>query len=112
MNLDLDAILARANAATDGPWAAYDLRHQRGGQIRLHGGGYRIANVMRSGDRAAEDAEFITAARTDVPELVAEVERLRGALDLARQWHDEPGQFPDGAAAVLEQIVERLGGAS
>lgn len=62
-NLDLDAIRARAEAATEGPWFAWDRAV-----------GWNIV-ITRP-----EDAAFIAAARTDVPALLAEVERLREAL--------------------------------
>lgn len=55
--LDLDAIEIRASLATPGRWRPWD----RGVSRR-------------------EDAEFITAARTDVPALAAEVRRLRARV--------------------------------
>jgi hypothetical protein len=83
---DLKAIEARAQAATPGPWRnenpavrtgpedcqtlvafAYDLRQQ------------------------GQNAAFIAAARTDVPKLVAEVRRLRAALEAASD--DLHGEF-------------------
>jgi hypothetical protein len=36
-------------------------------------------------DAQAEDAEFIAAARQDVPNLLAEVDRLTAALDVAEK---------------------------
>jgi hypothetical protein len=78
----IDEIEQRKNAASGGPWHAVDLRHQRGGQIRIFpapGEGYIVANVLAKGDRPAEDAEFIAHAYEDVEVLLAEVKRLRGA---------------------------------
>lgn len=72
----LDVIEARVNAATEGPWEAY--RYQHGGaRIVVEGdpgGRHRalIADVYHAGDR-----EFLLAARTDVPALVA---AIRGVL--------------------------------
>lgn len=76
--LDLDAIKARANAATPGPWDAYRPREV----YRLYevcsttpsGMNEVLAEV--SGYNASNDAEFIAAARTDIPDLLAAVERL------------------------------------
>ena len=70
VGLDLDAIEARAHAATPGPWrpAGPD-----GDAVAQMGSARRI--------RSLEDAAFIAAARTDVPALLAEVRRLRASLD-------------------------------
>lgn len=69
--LNLDAIEARVAAATDGPW-------KHGGNDGLVWGP-RIGDPV-SGSTEPEDADFIAAARTDVPALVAEVRQLRAAL--------------------------------
>lgn len=66
--LDLDAIEARAGAATEGPWEII------GGNEWLTGVEVGIGSPC--GIQIA-DAEFIAAARTDVPALVAEAIRLR-----------------------------------
>lgn len=57
--LDLAAVRARAEAATAGPW---------------------------TWDRADRHAEFVTHALTDVPALLAEIERLRAEVE---NPHDE-----------------------
>jgi hypothetical protein len=80
-NEELDAIEARAFAATAGPWV-YQI-DERGGPracVRERGfadgtpGNRFIFDVMPA------TAEFIAHARADVPRLVAEVRRLRDAL--------------------------------
>lgn len=100
--IDLNAIRARADAATPGPWrhvgknwigtpVEIDVTEADWGSeghtsFFVHtnegGGAWRI-----------EDVEFIANARTDVPALVAEVERLRRerdeALDAVRDAEDE-----------------------
>lgn len=96
--LDLDAIEARANAATRGPWITgvrwedpvdnYWLPinrpssdpedpHQpdRIALIRYETCGFQYPHF-----EALSDAAFIANARQDVPALVAEVRRLRAAL--------------------------------
>jgi hypothetical protein len=84
--LDLDAIRARCEVATDGPWTT------EGEVARIESGepgawGDPVVDVVYLGHGASElhlseeDAEFIAAARTDVPALIAEVERLRALLD-------------------------------
>lgn len=72
-DLDLEAIEARAKAATPGPWVV--------------GPGAFWNYVVGSdehGDHAGaqekEDAAFIAASREDVPALVAEVRRLRAEV--------------------------------
>ena len=70
---DLGCIESRANAASPGPWV-FD---ERGAIIRGPEG--RVAgSAMVLGFH--ENMEFIAAARDDVPELVAEVRRLREEL--------------------------------
>ena len=73
---DLDAIRARAEAATEGPWEAEALE----GNIVTPTQG-TIVEVYSWTDA---DAEFIAHAREDVPALLAEVEQLRAELAHAR----------------------------
>lgn len=101
--LDLDAIEARANDATSGPWGWYDgndyadvaADYQSTGR-----GSYscrqQIARIEadwslddpdredwdedQASEQACADAEFIAHSREDVPALVAEVRRLRELL--------------------------------
>lgn len=69
-DLDLTAIKKRIEAASAGPWTAAD-----DGLVWAT----RLGDPV-SGSVEIEDAEFIAAARTDIPALVAEVERLRRLL--------------------------------
>lgn len=81
--LDLDAIRACAEAATDGPW--------------YHGGDTRVAQEMfqnheliispmyplvefADNEQGAADAEFAARARTDVPALLAHIDLLNSTL--------------------------------
>ena len=70
MPLDLPSILARAEAATPGPWT-FDIDAFGGGRL------------------AATEADhaFILHARTDIPALCAEVARLRAALSWQESRH-------------------------
>jgi hypothetical protein len=77
---DLKAIEARAQAATEGPWrAVYDgsSTWSIGPDDDPQGRAACWASD-RFGKKA--DIEFLTAARTDIPALVAEVRRLRALL--------------------------------
>lgn len=72
--LNLDAIKARAERATPGPWETekpgpfiHTVWHPSPGAPRDE-----VARFM-----SPADARFVTHARTDIPLLVAEVERLR-----------------------------------
>jgi hypothetical protein len=97
--LDLDAIEARAAAATPAPWS-------RGGNADpgevIYGEGGTLISVGWEGDggviRPETDGEFIAHARQDVPALVAEVRRLREALgrveELADAWNETPDYAP------------------
>ena len=71
----LDEIEARADAATPGAWEAWD----RGIGFEVHVNGEGLNSEFRETFRQA-DAEFIAAARTDVPQLVA---ALRAVLEPA-----------------------------
>lgn len=84
--IDLAAIEARAGAATPGPWSAADEHGLMEGATPA----WCVSRDMTTGKWMSDicyvesgvtfeepDAEFIAAARADVPALVAEVERLR-----------------------------------
>ena len=69
---ELNEIEARANAATPGKWKHVDMRrHQIICEDKYIGG---IEDY--------ENANFITHAREDIPELVAEVRKLRAEMDV------------------------------
>ena len=117
--LDLDAIEARVNAATPGPWITGvrwedpcdvywvpinrpgsdpDNPHQpdRIALIRYETCGFQYPHY-----EALSDAAFIAHARTDVPALVAEVRRLR-----AEREHMELN--PTGTVDWLKNRVNEL----
>ncbi|MFE1321638.1 hypothetical protein [Kitasatospora phosalacinea] len=80
--LDLDTIQARVDAATPGPWYpqtdyGYDfIATQIGGYE--HGVGWLN---FGAGSQARADREFVTAARQDMPALIARVRDLEAELD-------------------------------
>jgi len=98
--LDLDAIRARADAATEGPWEC---------EPAAFGPRWFVYNASRglAGDVRPDDAIFIAHARSDVPALVGEVEHLRAEnaklsalyATLRSQVAQEQGCEPMGAAA-------------
>ena len=76
MELDLDAIEARANAATEGPWLRREGHAEIDGQNyaevlipgRVECGSYCYGGTSTiEGDRLDADLAFIAHARADVP---------------------------------------------
>jgi hypothetical protein len=126
----LDEIEARANAATDGPWAARHRAgldwlsqsphvdndgHEPGSSVGLADAVDPLWGSLWPSRNATADAEFIAHARTDVPALVA---ALRAVLDVCEKselgaypepTYDEyiPGQL-DTAERVREAIAAAL----
>lgn len=115
---ELQAIRTRAEAATPGPWTE-GAGTVAGGEVRelVIGPDGRTIIAMAYGgfghpmpDCTREDRAFIAAARTDVPALLAEVERLRAERDeveallpaVFRFVHKETGEL------ALVEIVRRL----
>lgn len=81
-DLDLLAIKTRLQAASSGPWR---LQGER--PAAQHVGGTLWAGpvqIILAGGRATPlekaNAAFVAGARSDVPALIAEVERLRAEL--------------------------------
>ncbi len=95
--LDLDAIEARANAATPGPWGSDAKPDTSGGVGHTcpEHTWYCVSKAGREGfffvahDLTPEDSDFIATSRTDVPQLVAEVRKARAALAAAERERDE-----------------------
>jgi hypothetical protein len=89
--LDLDAVEARAKAATPGPWKMHDEAHWTdmmacGYDFKQAYGDalpdryYATGPEVLACEQAEADSAFIAHARADVPALVREVRRLREAL--------------------------------
>lgn len=92
---DLEAIKARAEAATEGPWHIdHDERTVRAidpanGKIMFNRAGTPHRHWQQQGQA---DAEFIAHARDDVPRLVA-------ALEAVENLHRPYTQHPSGIGA-------------
>ncbi len=84
--LALEPIRARAEAATPGPWMAWREYHGpvTAWRICTHDGNREVVAGDEGAIESGDDAEFIAHARSDVPALVGEVERLRGRMREAR----------------------------
>ena len=100
----LDEIRERVEGATPGPWEWVAEGPGEGNiTLRTTGRGYDdhilTPHVCEACEKrgarclapTAENAAFIAAAREDVPFLLAEVERLRGALEEASALVTGPG---------------------
>lgn len=95
----LAEIKAREQAATKGPWEYGDVA----GEIWSADGNTVIGGTEGEGISISKpDATFITAAREDIPALIAEVERLQNEV-----WKKELafGQLTHYNAAKDQQIA-------
>ena len=81
MSIDLDAIEARAKAATPGPWIM-DAEEQTVRAVEADGQPIMCDRSTETWaeDNNANDCDFISHAREDVPALLAEVKRLNAEL--------------------------------
>lgn len=95
----LDEIETRANAATAGPWTCSES-----GTVTAPLTVDDIADVWEP-THATRNAEFITAARTDVPALLDEVRRLRAELEAAQRLAADATAYqvhvPEGGGTTL-----------
>lgn len=109
----LAEILARASAATEGPWCTASWEIYQGTEY-VPGMSFWIGETCRgTADLAqdAADAAFVAAARTDVPELVAEVQFLRAQVAGLEQQADQLHNDVTGACLARweeEQDAARL----
>ncbi len=98
--LDLAAIQARADAATPGPWVIeWDADDVSDAPFPISIGPF--CYLEHQGERDAVDAKFIESARTDVPALLAEVQRLGAELAEARGHAELFGRKLTDALSVL-----------
>lgn len=117
-------VIVRAKAAlegvTEGPWRAslLDGIDYEDGSSCIRGGVYPDVHgsapvFLSSSGIDRRDARFIAAARTLVPELLAEVERLRGALDgLKTEWEnaaeEEGGELGGPTAGAFYECAASI----
>ena len=74
--VDIDEVLARANAATLGPWLASPMKDMEWPHLRDIVAADRPSYPLLSGGSAA-DGEFIAHAREDIPAMAQELKALR-----------------------------------
>jgi len=76
---ELEAIIARCESATAGPWESFvEGRDHVAGDSFIRCGGRDGIYIT---PWRVEDQDFIAAAREDVPRLIREVRRLREQLN-------------------------------
>ncbi|MFD9170908.1 hypothetical protein ACFWDT_06180 [Streptomyces diastaticus] len=97
----LAEIAARTEAATAGPWCTDGAEIYQGDEYAWNA--FWVGETCRAdeADGGTVDAAFIAAARTDVPALVAEVERLRAELHYAQLKRDDNWRQAEGLRAEL-----------
>lgn len=114
--VDVEAIRARADAATPGPWeSSHEPRHARA-RVWAEAGTVDVCEMLSS----IMDERFIAHARADVPALCDALERERRissawrALATAR-WeayeqvtHDPDGRVSLGVLKANDSAVEAL----
>jgi len=97
---DLAAIAAAENVATPGPWRAV-----RPGHLHAAESPY-LCLLLDEADRydttelKPQDARFLAGARTWVPQLLAEVARLRDALEQLRDR-----EMSRGSVEIIEAAL-------
>lgn len=91
-DLDLAPIVARARAATRGPWivdhAGQNRRRTMIGAPDVGGHYVGFLDLDHITRNARDNAAFIAQARTDIPALVDEVRKLRYMLARVSGWRE------------------------
>jgi hypothetical protein len=126
----LDEIKARCKAAKPGPWARYEavksspplwcVSGAPGSAPDGEGATVLLDVAFRHpAGKAKAVASFVAASRTDVPDLVAEVERLRAALSELASFKCGHKPFNDGSCSpacgvceMADDAKKALGGVS
>lgn len=102
--LDLDAIEARAEAATPGPWRVEATEHP--GEVTVRDGAGRDLiwglDLGECGFEKRVDADFIAHAREDVPAMAEEIRRLRAAYQAQVDGARKDGDWLPFAEAILD----------
>ncbi|MFF5784224.1 hypothetical protein ACFY8P_04545 [Streptomyces sp. NPDC012693] len=105
----LDEILDRANAAAPGPWESdgAEIYGTFAGVLSIDLWVGETLNIDDQ-EQANANASFIAAARTDVPELVAEVAALRARIAELEAVRDTQNRILSDAAKQLGLACERI----
>ena len=105
----LDEIRARCEAATPGPWNAIDKGNTVPSYaIRHFAVGEKCVNVASGISPKTGDADFIAHARTDVPDMLDEIERLTADLAAMTADRDEWRRRAEAAEDDLNHIAQEM----
>jgi hypothetical protein len=116
-NDELDAVSAREQRATLGPWTVkrvQNLYPSEAGDGRTYPAvrGFRCPKAIyeRAWEMVEHDATFMAASRNDVPALINEIRRLRRRLHECHLIVSEAVQFqvgvkPKDVLTLVEQFV-------
>ena len=93
---EIEEIKSRLEKASPGPWRVASTTD---GEYILDCDDWVVAAIFER----KEDTYFVAHAREDIPQLVAEVERLREGLTYLTEDHhfDSPGQMAEVAEFYL-----------
>lgn len=106
--IDLDAIRARVEAATDGPWVG-EIRPDGCAWISMPVSGGHHALAMHGWQ---SDADFVAHARQDIPALLAEVDRLRAVSEQILRECEDPASRREMSLGYITMLLRRgMGGA-
>jgi hypothetical protein len=85
----LAEIKAREQAADQGPWEVVGIGHIYGPAVDPDGDDERhwLADTKQCDGSTEINAAFLAAARQDIPDLLAEIERLQGLITQA-EWEE------------------------
>lgn len=109
----LEELKRICEAATGGLWAA-QLIDEAAHEIWIEGSGFycrRYPPHTYKPERLREliaNAEFIAAARTALPELIAEVERLRMEVAMANEAIEMDEMWCNRAKNVIAQLNNKI----
>lgn len=113
MTIDIDAIEARANAATPGPWEIAPLLCGPDGQGVYQSESFgpicEVGDPYPRGDnRPQENMVFIAAARQDVPALCSALRETRAALEAETKRADAAELAHETDCGQLRAALERV----
>lgn len=106
----LSAMKAREHKATKGPWFITTGNNESDGAFYISSKSTKAIAVLdgESSIIDEDNSEFIAAARTDVPKLIAIVEHLMETLTLSHNiHHGQRGHYLKQRAEELEGIAEK-----
>ena len=105
MSIDLEAIEARANAATPGPWYNLDDWMIHTEPDFEHNG---IPNSKVIGTVKKADADFIAHSREDIPALLAEVERQAAEIKTLSDFIEAYTDICDKHQETHHKLMDKI----